>query len=109
AMRTAMVAHADDVVDRFFPAVQTAMWETGRDIAKPDVLAAVLDEVGLPGQDMVARTQDPDIKQALMDATQAAVEHGLFGLPSWFDSKGEMYFGKDNCWMFGADPIVRPG
>lgn len=107
AMRAAMVAHADDVAEAYFPAVQTAMWETGLDISKPEVLATVLDEAGLPGAAMVARTQEPEIKQALMDATQAAVERGMFGLPTWFDRK-DMYFGKDNCWMFGAHPAQLP-
>lgn len=106
AMRTAMAAHADGVEDCFFPAVQIAMWETGQDISQPDVLAAVLNDAGLPGTEMVARTLAPDIKQALMDATQAAVERGLFGLPTWFD-EADMYFGKDNCWMFGAKPTHR--
>lgn len=107
AMRTAMVAHEDGMVEAFFPAVQTAMWETGRDVSKPDVLAAVLNEVGLPGEAMVARTQEPEIKQALMSATQAASDRGLFGLPTWFDG-AEMYFGKENCWMFGAQPLAMP-
>ncbi|MGJ8560818.1 MAG: 2-hydroxychromene-2-carboxylate isomerase [Litorimonas sp.] len=107
AMRCAMVAHADGVEGAYFAAVQTAMWETGRDVSKPDVLAAILNEAGLPGGAMVARTQEPEIKQALMDATQAAIDRGLFGLPTWFD-ESEMYFGKDNCWMFGAQPARLP-
>ncbi|GHA88957.1 2-hydroxychromene-2-carboxylate isomerase [Algimonas arctica] len=107
AMRTAMVAHADEVAEIYFQAVQTAMWETGRDVSKPDVLAAVLTEAGLPGEPMVARTQEPEIKQALMDVTQAAIDRGLFGLPTWFDAQ-DMYFGKDNCWMFGAQPRHLP-
>lgn len=107
AMRTAMVAHADGTDAPFFAAVQTAMWETGQDISKPEVLAAVLDAAGLSGTAMVARTQEPNVKQALMDATQAAVDRGLFGLPTWFDGQN-MYFGKDNCWMFGAQPDRLP-
>lgn len=106
AMRTAMVAHADGIEDRFFPAVQIAMWETGQDVSQMDVLAGVLNDAGLPGTDMVARTQGPEIKQALMDATQAAIDRRLFGLPTWFD-QADMYFGKDNCWMFGAQPTNR--
>ncbi|MEL6687231.1 MAG: 2-hydroxychromene-2-carboxylate isomerase [Pseudomonadota bacterium] len=107
AMRTAMVAHADGVEETFFPAVQTAMWETGRDVSKPEVLAAVLDEVGLSGEAMVAKTQEADVKQALIEATEAALKRNLFGLPTWFaktDHGEEMYFGKENCWMFGALP-----
>lgn len=107
AMRAAMVAHQEGVVAVFFPAVQTAMWETGRDVSDPQVLAEVLNEAGLDGPDIVARTQEPDIKQALMDATAVAVERGLFGLPSWFDGK-DLYFGKENCWMFGAQPARLP-
>lgn len=103
AMRGAMVAHADGVEGEYFSAVQVAMWETGHDVSKPDVLAAVLDAAGLPGAAMVARTQDAAIKQALMDVTGAAVDRGLFGLPTWF-AGDEIYFGKDNCWMFGAQP-----
>lgn len=113
AMRGAMVAHADGVEAAYFQAVQTAMWETGLDVSKPDVLAAVLTEAGLPGEDIVARTAEPEIKQALMDATAAAIARGLFGLPTWFaaNAAGEdaMYFGKDNCWMFGAQPDRLPG
>lgn len=112
AMRTAMVAHEMEVVDRVFPAVQTAMWETGRDVSKPDVLATVLTEVDLPGEEMVARTQDPEVKQALIDATDAALQRHLFGLPTWFaktEDGEEMYFGKENCWMFGAKPVAMPG
>lgn len=111
AMRGAMVAHADGVEAAYFAAVQAAMWETGRDVSKPDVLAAVLTEAGMPGEAMVARTADPEVKQALMDATTAALDRGLFGLPTWFATTktGEdMYFGKDNCWMFGAQPDRLP-
>ncbi|WP_298915372.1 2-hydroxychromene-2-carboxylate isomerase [uncultured Algimonas sp.] len=105
AMRTAMIAHEEGVADAFVPAVQAAMWETGRDIADPGILADVLDEAGLPGPEMVARTSEPAVKQSLADATQAAVDRGLFGLPSWFVQGGtDLYFGKENCWMFGAAP-----
>jgi 2-hydroxychromene-2-carboxylate isomerase len=112
AMRGAMVAHADGVEAVYFQAVQTGMWETGLDISKPDVLAAVLTKAGLPGEAMVARTAEPAVKQALMDATTAAINRGLFGLPTWFakteQGEDDMYFGKDNCWMFGAQPDRLP-
>lgn len=112
AMRAAMVAHADGTEAIYFAAVQTAMWETGRDVSKPEVLVSVLIEAGLPGKAMVARTQEPEVKQALMDATQAGIDRGMFGLPTWFTKTkagdDDMYFGKDNCWMFGAEPVQRP-
>ena len=108
AMRAAIIAHSDSVVNIFYPAVQKAMWETGLDISKPEVLASVLDSADLHGESIVARTQDASVKQALIDATQDAARRGLFGLPTWFaenqQGSDEMYFGKDNCWMFGAMP-----
>ncbi|MGB6228512.1 MAG: 2-hydroxychromene-2-carboxylate isomerase [Litorimonas sp.] len=111
-MRAAMVALDEGTHERFFEPVQVAMWERGLDISKPDVLASVLDAVGLDGAAMVARTQEPAIKDALKTATQAATERGLFGLPTWFarnaEGQDEMFFGKDCCWMFGAEPVRLP-
>ena len=99
AMRTAMAAEEAGVHGAFVPAVFTAMWEDGVDVSKPEELARVLSEAGLEGEALVGRTQAPEIKQALMDATQACSDRGVFGLPTWFDEEGEMYFGKDCCWM----------
>lgn len=109
-MRAAMVSIADGTHDQFFPAVMTAMWENGQDISKPSVLAAVLDAAGLPGENMVERTQVKEIKDALMDVTKQASSRQIFGLPTWFaktETGDQMFFGKDCCWMMGAAPI-RP-
>ena len=99
AMRTAMAAEEAGVHGAFVPAVFTAMWEDGVDVSKPEELARVLSEAGLEGKALVGRTQASEIKQALMEATQACSDRGVFGLPTWFDEEGEMYFGKDSCWM----------
>jgi 2-hydroxychromene-2-carboxylate isomerase len=113
-MRTAMVALDEGTHDQFFEPVLSAMWEEGKDISLPPVLADVLDDAGLEGERMVARTQEQGIKDALKEVTTAASMRGLFGLPSWFDttpaSGGEplLYFGKDCCWMMGAKPIRMP-
>ena len=110
-MRAAIAAREDGVHDPFFKAVLTAMWETGLDISKPTVLTTVLNEAGLDGESLVGRTQDPMIKQALVDATAEASKRQIFGLPTWFATdktgKDQMFFGKDCCWMMGAAP-VRP-
>ncbi len=113
-MRAAIVALDEGVHDQFFEPVLKAMWEDGLDISKPDVLAEVLSGAGLDGAKIAARTQEPEIKEALKKATAAASKRGLFGLPSWFDTtpaQGEdaqLYFGKDCCWMMGATPIHMP-
>jgi len=98
AMRAAMAAQAAGVHDIFYPEVFKAIWEDDKDISQPDILAAVLNEAGLDGKALVAATQMAEIKQALMDATQACVDRGAFGLPTFFLGD-EMYFGKDRVWQ----------
>ena len=61
-------------------------------------MADVLNEAGLEGNALVAATQTPEIKQALMEATQACVDRGAFGLPTFFLGD-DIYFGKDRIWQ----------
>lgn len=97
-MRAAMAAQAAGVHDIYYPAVFKAIWEDDKDISQPDVLAQVLTGAGLDGEDLVAATQTPEIKQALMEATQSCVDRGAFGLPTFFLGD-EIYFGKDRVWQ----------
>lgn len=98
SMRAAIAAQHADVHDAFYPAVFNAIWEDDKDISQPNVLAAVLTDAGLDGEALVAATQDPSIKQGLMDATAACVARGVFGLPSFFLGD-DLYFGKDRIWQ----------
>lgn len=43
---------------------------------------------------LVARSQDPAVKNRLMELTQSAVDRGAFGSPTFFVND-EMFFGKD--------------
>ena len=43
---------------------------------------------------LLAGTQDPEVKQALITATEEAVGREIFGAPTMF-MDGEMYFGQD--------------
>lgn len=98
AMRAAIAARSAGVHDAFYPAVFNAIWEEDKDISQPDVLAGVLNDAGLDGEALVAATQDPSIKQGLMDATTACVARRVFGLPSFFLGD-DLYFGKDRIWQ----------
>ena len=46
------------------------------------------------GEELVARTADPAVKQALLDATSEAEQRGAFGAPTFYVGK-EMFFGND--------------
>ncbi|MEH3040014.1 MAG: 2-hydroxychromene-2-carboxylate isomerase [Sphingomonas paucimobilis] len=104
-MRGAWAARTLDVFDRYVAAVSAGMWERGLDMGDVAVFTGVLDEAGLPSADILARSQDPAVKQMLIDETQRLVERGGFGIPSFFVGD-EMFFGKDRLREV-EDEIVR--
>jgi len=63
-------------------------------VADADAVATVLATAGFDVEALVAATQDPTIKQALIDNTEKAVERGAFGIPTFFIGT-EMFFGKE--------------
>ncbi len=83
---------------RDFPAlVETAfraMWEEGRKMDDAHVIRATLAQAGLPADAWLEAAQTPEIKQALMNATEEAVNRGAFGIPTFF-VEDEIFFGKD--------------
>lgn len=93
-MRGAHAARALGVFDPYVEAVAAAMWEQERDMGKPEVLTAVLDGAGLPTAALIATSQSPEVKQALVEATQELVDRGGFGIPTFLVGR-EMFFGKD--------------
>jgi 2-hydroxychromene-2-carboxylate isomerase len=68
-----------------------AYWAEDRDISDDLVLK---DLIGEGADAVLARTQDPAIKQELIAATQKATELGIFGAPTWVVD-GELYWGQD--------------
>jgi 2-hydroxychromene-2-carboxylate isomerase len=82
------------VSQRYIETVLAAMWEDGLKMDDPAVVVATLAKAGLDGEKLVARTQDDDVKQKLVANTQAAVERGVFGIPTFFIG-AEMFFGKE--------------
>ena len=97
-MRGAIWAERAGQLADYLEAGMAAMWEAGAPMAEPDAFIACLDAAGLPGAEILAATTDPAIKAGLMEATCAAVERGVFGLPVLFVGD-QMYFGKDRLWM----------
>ena len=93
-MRAAMVADADGRLEDYVAAVLGAMWETGQKMDDPDIIARYLSDNGFDGPAMVARASEQTSKDALAANTAAAVERGVFGIPSFFVGN-QMFFGKD--------------
>jgi 2-hydroxychromene-2-carboxylate isomerase len=93
-MRGLIAARRSGVGDAYLAAVERAMWESGEKMDDPDVVRRVLDAAGLDGAALIAATQDPEVKAELVANTEAAVERGAFGIPTFFVGT-EMFFGKD--------------
>lgn len=93
-MRGYVAAESLGVAASYYDAVFAAMWENGLKMDDPAVIAEVLTAAGLDAAAILAAAQTPEIKQKLVENTEAAVARGVFGAPTFFVGK-EMFFGKD--------------
>ncbi|MGD0455574.1 MAG: 2-hydroxychromene-2-carboxylate isomerase [Solirubrobacteraceae bacterium] len=66
----------------------------GRDLSVPARVLDAAEHAGLDRQAVEAATQDPQIKQALREATDAAHELGVIGVPT-IAIDGELFWGDD--------------
>lgn len=96
-MRMATAAWKDGGQAGLAPFVEAGyrcMWEDGRKMDDADVARASLAGLGVDAEALMKRAQDQDVKDALLANTNAAVERGVFGIPTFFVGD-EMFFGKD--------------
>lgn len=93
-MRGAVAAQQLGVFEAYVGHVFDDMWVRGRDMGQPEVVGRSLTAAGLPAAEVLELSQAPEIKQALLDNTQGAFDHGAFGSPSFLVGD-ELYFGKD--------------
>jgi 2-hydroxychromene-2-carboxylate isomerase len=70
------------------------MWADQKNMGDADVATAVLQQAGLDGGRLIARTQEPEVKERLLKNTEASVARGTFGSPTFFVGD-EIFFGKD--------------
>jgi 2-hydroxychromene-2-carboxylate isomerase len=75
-----------------------AYWAEDRDITDDATLREL---IGEGADEVLAATQRPEIKQALIDATHEAVKRGVFGAPTWIIDGEELVWGQDRI------PIVE--
>lgn len=70
------------------------LWVHKRNLSDPQVLDRTLVDGGFEAAAFHELAARPDVKQALKQATEQAVERGLFGAPTCFVG-GQMFFGQD--------------
>lgn len=93
-LRMLLAAQRDGRGDALIELLLPAAWEDGKDLSDRQVLADILAGSDFDGDALLAATEEPEIKQRLIDNTEGAVARGVFGIPSFFVGD-EMYFGKD--------------
>ena len=87
------------------------VWAEGRCADDPHHWQALVDELGVADADSAIAA--PQIKQRLRENTEAAVERGLFGVPS-FVADEELFWGYDAldflcAWLEHPDLLREPG
>ena len=93
-MRGAVAAQLEGVFDRYVDEVFRHMWAEPKKMDDPEVVHAVLEQSGLNAAALLARTQEPAVKDRLLKNTEASVARGAFGSPTFFVGS-ELFFGKD--------------
>jgi len=93
-MRHAQAALLRPNFETFHAVAFSGMWEKEKNFSDPAVLAAELEAAGLDAAELAEAAADPEVKGALRQTTEEAVERGVFGAPSFFVD-GELYFGND--------------
>lgn len=94
-MRGAIAAERMGCFPRYVDEVYRHMWSEPKKMDDPQVIHAALASSDLPAEELIAATQDPEIKAKLLANTEASVALGNFGSPSFFLGD-EIYFGKDS-------------
>jgi 2-hydroxychromene-2-carboxylate isomerase len=93
-MRGAIAAQLEGCFKPYVDEVFRHMWVEPKKLDDPAVLRAALEESGLSASTLLARAQDPEVKERLLQNTQDSVARGTFGSPTFFVGQ-EIFFGKD--------------
>lgn len=107
-MRGAVAARRLGCAEAYDEAMFAAMWEQGRKLDDPAEAAAAMTAAGLDAAAIAEASQTPEVKAALLAATEQAHARGAFGAPSFFVD-GELWFGKERLrdieerWAGGVD------
>ena len=93
-VRGALVAERDGYLMDYIDAMVKAMWEQELKLDEPEVLHKALADAGFDADKIMTDMSDDAIKAKLMENTNAAVERGAFGIPTFFVGD-EIFFGKE--------------
>jgi 2-hydroxychromene-2-carboxylate isomerase len=95
AMRGALVADEKQRLPAYARAVFERYWGDLEDISRDEVLAGIVDRVGLDRDEFFGKIAAPEYKAKLRANTEELIARGGFGSPTIFVNGDDMYFGND--------------
>ncbi|HUP25514.1 MAG TPA: 2-hydroxychromene-2-carboxylate isomerase [Thermoanaerobaculia bacterium] len=110
ALRVTCQVEAPEALRRLVDELFRATWVDGRDITKPEVVAAAASAASLDGAALVAGATSPETKERLRGITNDAADRGVFGVPTVI-ADGELFWGFDDfpnldAFLRGEDPLA---
>ena len=87
-------SHNDARFDLYCATIFKAIWVNSGNMNDLAVVGSVLHEAGFDGAAMLALSSLQEVKDLLKAQTQAAVDRGIFGAPTFFVGN-EMFWGQD--------------
>ncbi len=94
AARVAILGQDEAWCEPFSRAVYAANFTADRDIADPEVIAAILSALDLDTEALLAAARSPENKQRLAEQTAEAGRLGIFGAPTLVVAN-ELFWGGD--------------
>jgi len=93
-MRVVTAAQDENLLPSCLGAIYRGMWVDRLNMGEREVLLGALKAGGLNGPHLLARAEEPAIKERLKETTEEAVARGVFGAPTFFIDD-EMFWGQD--------------
>ncbi len=94
-MRCALAAQEKGALIPFARVAFEAYWGELKDVSQRGVLEDVCRDAGLDPEVILARSEEPEIKERLKANTDELIARGGFGSPTMFVNASDMYFGND--------------
>jgi 2-hydroxychromene-2-carboxylate isomerase len=104
-MRGAVAAQQAGCFAEYHRVIYPAFWVESANLGDQDVIRSVLLKAGLNADLLLARIEEPSVKEQLRLNTDEAVRRGVFGAPTFFVGE-EMFWGNDRL-MFVEEVLRR--
>lgn len=109
ALRCSLKEVCGDKQRELISAIFKACWSQGKDIGHGEALAPILKETDLDSAGLMRKIAQKETKQILIQETQEAIGHGVFGVPSMIVNQ-QLFWGNDQMdhvalALQGKDPL----